>query len=30
VPEFFEAYSRIAEMAVEKILPYEVRKKGQQ
>ena len=28
VPEFFEAYSRIAEMAVEKILPYEVRKKG--
>ena len=29
VPEFFEAYSRFAEMAVEKILPYEVRKKRQ-
>ena len=29
VPEFFEAYSRFAEMAVEKILPYEVRKSGQ-
>ena len=29
VPEFFEAYSRIAEMTVEKILPYEVRKRRQ-
>lgn len=28
VPEFFEAYSSFAEMAVEKILPYEVRKRG--
>lgn len=28
VPEFFEIYSRFAEVAVEKILPYEVRKKG--
>jgi len=27
VPEFFEIYSRFAEMAVEKILPYEVRKR---
>lgn len=29
VPEFFEIYSRFAEMAVEKILPYEVRKAGE-
>jgi len=29
VPEFFERYSRFAEMAVEKILPYEVRKTGE-
>ena len=28
VPEFFEACSRFADMAVEKILPYEVRKQG--
>lgn len=28
VPEFFEAYSRFADMAVEQILPYEVRKRG--
>ena len=27
VPEFFEKYSRFAEIAVEEILPYEVRKK---
>lgn len=26
VPEFFEKYSRLAEIAVERILPYEVRK----
>lgn len=29
VPEFFEAYSSFADMTVEKILPYEVREKGQ-
>ena len=29
VTEFFEAYSRVAEAAVEKILPYEVRKRGE-
>lgn len=28
VPEFFEIYSRFAKDVVEKILPYEVRKKG--
>lgn len=27
VPDFFERYSRFAEKAVEKILPYEVRKR---
>lgn len=30
VPEFFEKYSRFAEIAVEEILPYEVRKEGKE
>lgn len=29
VPEFFEFYGKFADVAVEKILPYEVRKKRQ-